>query len=34
VNNAYFIDADLIKSSTRGTPALSLIQIDEANCAG
>ncbi len=34
VNNAYFIDADLIKSSTSGTPALSLIQIDEANCAG
>ncbi|WP_295613341.1 hypothetical protein [uncultured Lamprocystis sp.] len=34
VNNAYFIDADLIKSSTAGTPALSLIQIDEANCAG
>jgi hypothetical protein len=34
LNNAYFIDADLIKSAGTGQPALSLIQIDGANCAG
>lgn len=33
-NNAYSIDADLIKSAAAGNPVLGLIQIDRANCAG